>query len=140
MGAYASGYNVVVQLILLCSGMERPSDNDPLIIITRAVFGFLTFSFYLGEIVLALEHLHSNGIIYRFVSLFTLQSVLLNPGKELVIIVFHYCRIRCMCIFTVYLIHCYLSPCACTSYCVSVNVLAVHGLLIVSDCLLYIVV
>ena len=28
---------------------------------------FLSFSFYLAEITLALEHLHSNGIIYRYI-------------------------------------------------------------------------
>lgn len=43
----------------------RPKISNKLLIVLGLIPSILHFSFYLSEIILALEHLHSLGIIYR---------------------------------------------------------------------------
>lgn len=43
----------------------RPKISNKLLIFLGLIPSILHFSFYLSEIILALEHLHSLGIIYR---------------------------------------------------------------------------
>ena len=64
-----------VCVCVLCSVAWRPTrpstcERGKVLLV---LFVFISCSFYLGEITLALAHLHSNGIIYRYIITYCIQ-------------------------------------------------------------------